>query len=68
MIDLQLINDLVETSFYFKSQLRINKISVKNNILFDIYKIQKNVTLIISENQTKSHIFSFSNREKTFTY
>ena len=68
MIDLQLINDLVETSFHFKSQLRINKISVKNNILFDIYKIQKNVTLIISENQTKSHIFSFSNREKTFTY
>ena len=67
-INYHLINDLVETSFHFKSQLRINKISVKNNILFDIYKIQKNVTLIISENQTKSHIFSFSNREKTFTY
>tara|TARA_B000000477_G_C6052712_1_gene210926 strand:- start:454 stop:921 length:468 start_codon:yes stop_codon:yes gene_type:complete len=68
IINYQLINDLVEISFSFKSELRIDNISVTNNILFDVYRVQKNVTLINFENQTKSHIFSFSDREKTFTY
>ena len=68
IINYQLINDLVEISFSFKSELRIDNIRVTNNILFDVYRVQKNVTLINFENQTKSHIFSFSDREKTFTY
>jgi len=68
IINYQLINDLVEISFSFKSELRIDNISITNNILFDVYRVQKNVTLINFENQTKSHIFSFSDREKTFTY
>tara|TARA_B100001769_G_scaffold145573_1_gene114012 strand:+ start:970 stop:1437 length:468 start_codon:yes stop_codon:yes gene_type:complete len=68
IINYQLINDLVEISFSFKSELRIDNISVTNNILFDVYRVQKNVILINFENQTKSHIFSFSDREKTFTY
>ena len=67
-INYNLINDLVEISFSFKSNSIINNISVKNNILFDVYRIQKNVTIINFENKTKSYIFSFSDREKTFTY
>ena len=67
-INYNLINDLVEISFSFKSNSIINNISVKNNILFDVYRIQKNVTIINFENKTKSHIFSFTDREKTFTY
>ena len=67
-INYNLINDLVEISFSFKSNSIINNISVTNNILFDVYRIQKNVTLINFENKTKSYIFSFSDREKTFTY
>ena len=67
-INYNLINDLVEISFSFKSNSIINNISVTNNILFDVYRIQKNVTLINFENKTKSHIFSFTDREKTFTY
>ena len=67
-INYNLINDLVEISFSFKSNSIINNISVTNNILFDVYRIQKNVTIINFENKTKSHIFSFTDREKTFTY
>tara|TARA_Y100000996_G_C21974138_1_gene417718 strand:+ start:16 stop:483 length:468 start_codon:yes stop_codon:yes gene_type:complete len=68
IINYNLINDLVEISFSFKSQSIINNISVSNNILFDVYRIQKNITLINFENKTKSYVFSFSDREKTFTY
>ena len=68
IINYHLTNDLVEISFSFKSNSIINNISVTNNILFDVYRIQKNVTLINFENKTKSYIFSFSDREKTFTY
>ena len=67
-INYNLINDLVEISFSFKSNSIINNISVTNNILFDVFRIQKNVTIINFENKTKSHIFSFTDREKTFTY
>ena len=50
IINYQLINDLVEISFSFKSELRIDNIRVTNNILFDVYRVQKNVTLINFEN------------------
>ena len=63
-----LINDLIEISFSFKYKESPNKISIINNILFDIYKIQKNVVLINYKNKTKSHIFSNQNREKIFNY
>ncbi len=64
--DLQ--NDLVEISFFFNYNKKINELKVINNILFDVYKVQKNVVLINFQNQINSHIFSFFNREKIFTY
>ena len=63
-----IVNDLVEIFLSFKTKGDIDNIKVSNNILFDVFQVQKNVVLINFENQTKSHIFSFSDREKTFTY
>ena len=63
-----LINDLVEIYLSFETKGDINNIKVYNNILFDVFQVQKNVVLINLENQTQSHIFSFSDRKKTFTY
>ena len=63
-----LFNDLVEIYLSFKTRGHINNIKVYNNILVDVFQVQKNVVLINLENQTHSHIFSFSDREKTFTY
>ena len=61
-------NDLVEIYLSFKTKGDIDNIKVYNNILFDVFQVQKNVVLINFKNQTQSHIFSFSDREKTFTY
>ena len=33
-----------------------------------VFQVQKNVVLINHENQNQSHIFSYSDREKTFNY
>ena len=63
-----LVNDLVEIYLSFETRGDINNIKVYNNILFDVFQVQKNVVLINLENQTQSHIFSFSDREKTFNY
>ena len=63
-----LINDLVEIYLSFETIGDINNIKVYNNILFDVFQVQKNVVLINLENQNQSNIFSFSDREKTFTY
>ena len=63
-----LVNDLVEIYLSFKTKGDIDNIKVYNNILFDVFQVQKNVVLINFKNQTQSHIFSFSDREKTFTY
>ena len=63
-----LINDLVEISCSFDFKKDFNEINIINNILFEVYKIQKNVVFINVEKQSKSHIFSFSDREKTFSY
>jgi hypothetical protein len=63
-----LINDLVVIYLSFETKGDINSIKVSNNILFDVFRVQKNVVLINFENQTQSHVFSFSDREKTFTY
>ena len=63
-----LVNDLVEIYLSFETRGDINNIKVYNNILFDVFQVQKNVVLINLENQNQSHIFSFSDREKTFTY
>ena len=68
MIRYKLINDLVEISFYFNYGEEINKITIVNNILFDVYKVQKNVVLINYKSKINSYIFSFSDREKTFIY
>lgn len=68
MIRYKLINDLVEISFYFNYKEEINEINIMINILFDVYKIQKNVVLINYKSKINSYIFSFSDREKTFTY
>ena len=61
-------NDVVEVSCVININDSINEINLFNNILFEIYKIQKNVVFIRTENQNKSYIFSFSDREKTFNY
>ena len=66
MIRYKLINDLVEISFYFNYGESINKISIMNNILFDVFKVQKNVVLINYKSKINS-IFSFL-IEKTFIY
>ncbi len=63
-----LINDLVEISCSFDFKKDFNEINIINNILFEVYKIQKNVVFINVEKQSISHIFSFSDREKTFSY
>ena len=63
-----LINDLVEISCSFNYNEDINKINISNNILFGVYEIQKNVVFIRVEKESKSYIFSFSDREKTFIY
>ena len=64
----KLINDLVEISFFFNYEDEINEINIVNKILFDVYNIQKNVVLINYKSKINSYIFSFSDREKTFTY
>ena len=64
----KLINDLVEISFFFNYKDEINEINIINKILFDVYNIQKNVVLINYKSKINSYIFSFSDREKTFTY
>jgi len=53
---------------YKNKEIEFNEINIINNILFEVYKIQKNVVFINVEKQSKSHIFSFSDREKTFSY
>ena len=63
-----LVNDLVEIYLSFETRGDINNIKVYNNILFDVFQVQKNVVLINLENQNQSHIFSYSDREKTFNY
>ena len=66
--DYNLVNDLVEIYLSFETRGDINNIKVYNNILFDVFQVQKNVVLINLENQNQSHIFSYSDREKTFNY
>ena len=68
MIRYKLINDLVEISFYFNYGEEINKITIMNNILFDVYKVQKNIVLINYKSKINSYIFSVSDSEKTFIY
>ena len=63
-----LVNDLVEIYLSFETIGDINNIKVYNNILFDVFQVQKNVVLINLENQNQSYIFSYSDREKTFNY
>ena len=63
-----LVNDLIVINLSFEKKGNIYNIKVSNNILFDIFQVQKNVILINFENQIQSHILSFSDREKTFTY
>ena len=63
-----LVNDLIVINLSFEKKGNIYNIKVSNNILFDVFQVQKNVVLINFENQTQSHILSFSDREKTFTY
>ena len=63
-----LVNDLIIINLSFEKKGDIYNIKVSNNILFDVFRVQKNVVLVNFENQTQSHILSFSDREKTFTY
>jgi len=63
-----LVNDLIVINLSFEKKGNIYNIKVSNNILFDVFQVQKNVVLINFENQIQSHILSFSDREKTFTY
>ncbi|MAR65177.1 MAG: hypothetical protein CMB83_04550 [Flammeovirgaceae bacterium] len=63
-----LVNDLIVINLSFEKKGNIYNIKVSNNVLFDVFQVQKNVVLINFENQIQSHILSFSDREKTFTY
>ena len=63
-----LVNDLVEIYLSFETRGDIKNIKVYNNILFDVFQVQKNVVLINLKNQNQSYIFSYSDREKTFNY
>ena len=66
--EFKLENDVVEISTIFQYKKKIRSLNIINSILFEIYKIQKNVIFINKDGKSDFYTFSQSDKEKTFNY
>ena len=66
--EFKLENDVVEISNIFQYKKKIRELNIINSILFEIYKIQKNVIFINKDGKSDFYTFSQSDKEKTFNY
>ena len=66
--EFKLENDVVEISAIFQYKKKIRSLNIINSILFEIYKIQKNVIFINKDGKSDFYTFSQSDKEKTFNY
>ena len=66
--EFKLENDVVEISNIFPYKKKIRELNIINSILFEIYKIQKNVIFINNDGKSDFYTFSQSDKEKTFNY
>ena len=66
--EFKLENDVVEISNIFQYIKMIRELNIINSILFEIYKIQKNVIFINNDGKSDFYTFSQSDKEKTFNY
>ena len=66
--EFKLENDVVEISNIFQYKKKIRELNIINSILFEIYKIQKNVIFINNDGKSDFYTFSQSDKEKTFNY
>ena len=66
--EFKLENDVVEISAIFQYKKKIRSLNIINSILFEIYKIQKNVIFINKDGKNTFYTFSQSDKEKTFNY
>ena len=66
--EFKLENDVVEISAIFQYKKKIRSLNIINSILFEIYKIQKNVIFINNDGKSDFYTFSQSDKEKTFNY
>ena len=66
--EFKLENDVVEISNIFLYKKKIRELNIINSILFEIYKIQKNVIFINNDGKSDFYTFSQSDKEKTFNY
>ena len=66
--EFKLENDVVEISTIFQYKKKIRSLNIINSILFEIYKIQKNVIFINKDGKNIFYTFSQSDKEKTFNY
>ena len=66
--EFKLENDVVEISAIFQYKKKIRELNIINSILFEIYKIQKNVIFINKDGKSDFYTFSQSDKEKTFNY
>ena len=66
--EFKLENDVVEISNIFLYKKKIRELNIINSILFEIYKIQKNVIFINKDGKSDFYTFSQSDKEKTFNY
>ena len=66
--EFKLENDVVEISNIFLYKKKIRELNIINSILFEIYKIQKNVIFINKDGKNTFYTFSQSDKEKTFNY
>ena len=66
--EFKLENDVVEISTIFQFKKKIRSLNIINSILFEIYKIQKNVIFINKDGKNTFYTFSQSDKEKTFNY
>ena len=66
--EFKLENDVVEISNIFQYKKKIRSLNIINSILFEIYKIQKNVIFINKDGKNIFYTFSQSDKEKTFNY
>ena len=66
--EFKLENDVVEISNIFQYKKKIRSLNIINSILFEIYKIQKNVIFINKDGKNAFYTFSQSDKEKTFNY
>ena len=66
--EFKLENDVVEISNIFQYKKKIRELNIINSILFEIYKIQKNVIFINKDGKSDFYTFSQSDKAKTFNY